>query len=68
MGKLWLTIFCKPAPTPSSTPAPEMSLAEQIALSDARNAMLKASRKEIAKERLSGLSVTHGVRAPTQLS
>ena len=58
----------EPAPTSSPTPAPEVSLAEQIALNDARNAMLKAARKEIAKERLRGLSITHGRRPPTQLS
>ena len=56
------------APTSTSTPAPAMSLAEQIALSDARNAMLKASRKEIAKERLRGVAATYGRGPPTQLS
>ena len=58
------TIKIKDA-TPTSTPTPEASLADQIARSDARNAMLKAERKETAKERLRGLSVTHGSRAPT---
>ena len=44
----------EPAPTP--TPAPETSLAEQIALSDARNAMLKEARIQASKERFKGLS------------
>ena len=64
-GFVTLKNTVEPAPTASSTPAPEVSLAEQIALSDARNAMLKATRKETAKARLRGLSVTHGSRAPT---
>ena len=41
---------------PTSTPAPEPTLAEQIEKSDARNAMLKANKKEAAKERLESLS------------
>ena len=40
---------------PTDTPAP-VPLAEQIRLSDARNAMLKAARKETAKSRLKGLA------------
>ena len=43
-------------PTPTVTPAPEVPLADRIAQSDARNAMLKATRKETAKERLKSLS------------
>ena len=43
----------EPTPTPS---APEMSFAEQIAQSDARNALRKEARKLASKERLKGLS------------
>ena len=38
------------------TPAPEASLAEQVRLSDERNAMLRAARKETAEQRLKSLS------------
>ena len=44
----------EPTPTPPS--APEMSFAEQIAQSDARNALRKEARKLASKERLKGLS------------
>ena len=40
----------------TSTPVPEASLAEQIARSDARNAMLKAERGATSKARLTGLA------------
>ena len=40
---------------PTSTPA-EPTLAEQIEQSDARNAMLKANKREAAKERVKSLS------------
>ena len=63
-GYITLKSTVEPATTPTPTPAP-VSFAEQIALSDARSAMLKASRKETAKERLKGLSVTHSSRPPT---
>ena len=57
----------EPAPTSSSsTPAPEVSLADQIRMADERAAARKAARKETAKERLRGLSVAHGSRAPTR--
>ena len=48
-------------------PAPpvEVPLEEQIRLADERAAARKATRKETAKERLRGLSVAHGSRAPT---
>ena len=62
-------VTAKDTDTPTVTPAPEAPLADRIAQSDARNAMLKATRKQTAKERLSGLSVTYGStapRAPTQ--
>ena len=54
----------EPATPPTSTTAP-VSFAEQIRLSDERNVMLKAARKETAKELLRGLTVTYGSRAPT---
>ena len=50
---------------PAPTPTPEVSFAEQIALSDARNAMLKAARKERSKERLRGVAATYGRGPPT---
>jgi hypothetical protein len=48
----YITVKDEPPP---STPAP-VPLAEQIRLSDERNAMLKATRKETAKSRLSNLA------------
>ena len=62
-GYVTLKNTVEPA-TPTPTPAP-VSFAEQIRLSDERNAMLKAERKETAKERLRNLKVNYGSRAPT---
>jgi hypothetical protein len=45
-------------PAPAPTPTPE-SFAEQIARTDARNAMLKEARKQASKERLKGLSAVY---------
>ena len=54
-GYVTLKNTVEPATTPTPTPAP-VSFAEQIRLSDERNVMLKAARKETAKERVKSLS------------
>ena len=59
-----------PAPSTPDPPAPpaEVPLAEQIRMADERAAARKAARKQSAKERLRGMSVAYGSRAPESVS